>query len=358
MKFKKQPTSLILLSIVLVTVFVLVKQAENESSPNDLVISGLVDHPLNFTYTELQKYPMISEVVLMECIGDWTWLYNWTGVPLFFLLRITGVKAEATEVVFYASDGFSSSLTIERALHPTTLLALQANGTALSDSNGYPYRLVVPCKYGYKWVKWITEIEVVDYDYKGTYESMGYSDEADRPGCIFPSTTPPFETFHVIVESTTHSVLALSNSTISSFDIDKVRKQICFNVTGPPTTTGYCYITIPKTLLSCDNPEQWEVWVNNTLIDRKVIEDNWYTHIYFTYNHSTQEIRIMGVHVFFPGDLNSDEIVNIFDALTLAGSFGSEPSDQNWNPRADINQDGAVNILDAIILAGNFGEEG
>lgn len=201
MKFEKQLNFLIVVSIILLNVFFVDTQAETESSPYDLQISGLVDHPVNFTYSELQSFPMISEVAYMKCEAGWTQLYNWTGIPLFFLLNITGVKSGATEVVFYASDGFSSSLTIERAIHSTTLLALKANGTVLSHSNGYPYRLVVPCKYGYKWVKWITKIEVIDYDYKGTYENMGYSDEADIPDCTFPSTTLLSNfTYHVLLD--------------------------------------------------------------------------------------------------------------------------------------------------------------
>jgi len=289
---------LITLSIILVTVFAMGKKVEAEPTPYDLVISGLVDHPLNFSYSELQGFPMVSEVALMRCIGGWTQLYNWTGVPIFYLLSMTGVKAGATEVVFYASDGYSSSITIERALHPTAILALQANGTALSHANGYPYRLVVPCKYGYKWVRLITEIEVVDYDYRGTWESIGFSDEARIPHCTLPSTTPSFETFHIVLGNTSHSVITLSNSTMSSFDFDILQKQIYFNVNGPTSTTGYCYITIPKKLLWCDSSDQWQVWVNNTLIeDRKVIEDTNYTYIYFTYDHSIQEVQIKGIHV-------------------------------------------------------------
>ena len=190
MKLKKQFAFLVVVSVILLNVFVVDTQAETESSPYDLQMSGLVEHPVNLTYSELLSFPMVSEVAVMKCVAGWTQLYNWTGIPLFFLLNLTGVKSGAMEVVFYASDGFSSSLTIERALHPTTLLALKANGTVLSNSDGYPYRLVVPCKYGYKWVKWITKIKVIDYDYKGTWESMGYSDEADVPDCTFPSTTP------------------------------------------------------------------------------------------------------------------------------------------------------------------------
>jgi hypothetical protein len=318
MKFKKQLAFLVVLSIILVTVFVAHKQAETESIPYDLVISGLVDHAVNFTYSELQRFPKVSEVALMKCIAGWTQLYNWTGIPLFFLLSITGVKAGAKEVVFYASDGFSSSLTIERALHPTTILALQANGTVLSHADGYPYRLVVPCKWGYKWVKWITQIEVVDYDYKGYYESRGYSDEADIPNCTFRSTTPPFEVFQIVLGSRSHGVIALSNSTLDSFDFDTLRKRISFNVTGSPSTKGYCYVTIPKELLWCDSPEQWQVWVNNTLIDdRKVIQNSNYTYIYFTYSHSIQNIQIVGTEVI-PEFPTLTSMLLIFTVLTVA----------------------------------------
>ena len=281
------------MSIILVTVFVADKPAEAEPSTYELMMSGLVDQPRNFTYSELQRFPMVSEVALMECISGMAWLYNWTGIPLFFLLSETGVKAGATEVVFYASDGFSSSLTIERALHPTTLLALQANGTVLSDANGPPNRLVVPCKYGYKWVKWITEIEVVDYDYKGTYERFGFSDEADIPNYTLPSTTPPFETFHVNLGSTNYSIITLSNSTINSFDFT-LGEQICFNITGPPNTTSYFYVNIPKELLRCISPEEWQVWANAAIIeDRKVMGITAHSYICFTYNHSIQEDQIV-----------------------------------------------------------------
>jgi hypothetical protein len=59
------------------------------------------------------------------------------------------------------------------------ILAFEMNGVELPLDHGYPLRLVVPGKYGYKWVKWITHIEVIDYDYKGYWESRGWDDEAD-----------------------------------------------------------------------------------------------------------------------------------------------------------------------------------
>ena len=296
-KFKRQFASLFILPIIFVSVIVLNIKTESESAPYDLMIDGLVEHPMNFSYSELQSFPMVSEVVQLKCIGGFTEVYNWTGIPVFFLLSTTGIKGNATKVVFYAKDGFSSDLTIEKVMHPTTILALKANGTVLSDNNGYPYRLVVPCKYGYKWVRWITKIEVVDYDYKGTYESIGFSDEADIPSCSLPLTTPPFETFNIVLGNANYSIITLSNSTIDSFDFDAFGAQILINITGPLGTTGYCYIAIPKRILWCDNTEQWQVKADKTLIvDRKVIEDANRTYIYFTYNHSFQEIQIKGVH--------------------------------------------------------------
>jgi len=348
----------VLLSLLLSTAFVIGKQSESESNPYHLVIKGLVENPLNFTYDELQRFPRVSEVALVECVGGWTRLYNWTGIPLFFLLSVTGVKSGATEVVFYASDGFSSSLPIERALHPTTILALQANGTAIPTFEGGLYRLVVPCKYGYKWVRWITEIEIVNYDYKGYYESMGYSDEADIPGCTLPLTTPPFETFQIAVGNPTR-ITILSNSTIDSFSFDISERQIRFNVTGESDTKGYSYVTIPKTLLWCDNPEQWQVWANMTLIeDRRILEDTNSTFLYFDYNHSILEVQIKGVHAIssFPADLNIDGTVDIFDVVVVANAFGSTQGYSNWNPLADLNNDDVVDIFDVVLLAKNFGK--
>lgn len=348
-----------LLSLPLSTVFVVGKQAESESNPYDLVITGLVENPLNFTYNELQRFPMISEVALMKCVGGWTQLYNWTGIPLFFLLSLTGIKSGATEIVFYASDGFSSSLTIERALHPTTILALQLNGTVLSNFDGGPYRLVVPCKYGYKWVRWLTEIEVVDYDYKGHYESMGYSDEADIPDCTLPSTTPQFETFPIAAGNPIR-ITILSNSTIDSFDFDMSEGRISLNVTGESDTKGYCYVTIPKTLLWCDNLEQWQVWANGMLIeDRRILEDTNSTFLYFDFNQRILEVQIRGVHVIssFPSDLNIDGTVDIFDVVILANAFGSTQAYSNWNPLADLNDDAVVDIFDVVLLANSFGSD-
>jgi len=62
------------------------------------------------------------------------------------------------------------------------------------------------------------------------------------------------------------------------------------------------------------------------------------------------------IFVTIPGDVNGDNIIDIFDAIILAGAFGSTPSSPNWNSNADINGDNIIDIFDAIILAGAFGK--
>ncbi len=284
------------------TEYKLQNDLQSVGAPEWFTIEGLVENPLNLTYAELRGFPLVSELTTLECVGSgqggFSITYNWTGVPLFFLLNMAKVTSGGyREIVFVAADDFSSSVPLEVAMEPTSILALDANGTDLEHLTGFGsgYRVVFPCRWGYKWVKWIKQIVIVDYDYKGIYENLGFSDEANIPNCVFPSTTPPFESFDVTVANATYKIIALSNSTIDSFDFSTFEKQIYFNITGLSGTIGYFYVTIPKELLRCDSPEQWQVWVNNTLIeDKGVIEGINCTYIYFIYNHSTEEVRIRG----------------------------------------------------------------
>ncbi|MEM2742359.1 MAG: molybdopterin-dependent oxidoreductase [Nitrososphaeria archaeon] len=154
--------------------------------PKELDIEGLVENPLKISYDELRSFPQVWEIVELWCVEGYRVIkFNWTGVPLIYLLSKAKVKDNAKEVLFYASDGFTSSITLREAFDPTVILALEANGTILSEMVGREggYRIILPCRWGYKWVAYISRIEVIDYDYKGLWESLGYSDEGRMPFC-------------------------------------------------------------------------------------------------------------------------------------------------------------------------------
>jgi hypothetical protein len=90
------------------------------------------------------------------------------------LLEEATPSTDAIKVAFYAADGYSTDLPVETAMHDDILLAYEKDGTPLND-----LRLVVPGKWGYKWISQLTRIELVDYNFLGFWESRGYSDEAN-----------------------------------------------------------------------------------------------------------------------------------------------------------------------------------
>ncbi len=144
-----------------------------------LRVDGLTENQLSLTYDDILSLTRKSEVVTLKCVDGPTGTADWKGVKLSIILNIAGILDNATEVIFYAADDYSSSLTIDDAKQDDVILAYEMNGEVLPVDHGYPLRLVAPGKYGYKWVKWITHIEVVGYDYKGFWESRGWSDDAD-----------------------------------------------------------------------------------------------------------------------------------------------------------------------------------
>jgi DMSO/TMAO reductase YedYZ molybdopterin-dependent catalytic subunit len=85
-------------------------------------------------------------------------------------------------VIFYAQDGYSTSLPLSYIINNNILIAYKMNGLVLPPERGFPFQLVAESKYGYKWIKWITKIEVSnDSSYLGYWESRGFSNNADLP---------------------------------------------------------------------------------------------------------------------------------------------------------------------------------
>jgi DMSO/TMAO reductase YedYZ molybdopterin-dependent catalytic subunit len=150
-----------------------------------LVVDGLVSSQLTLTYNDLLEMPSKTVRAKLWCVDDPTGVsartHDWTGVPLKDILEAAGVSDNAVKIAFYAADAYTTDLTPETALRDDIIIAYKKDGEFISKTeDGYPpTQMVVPSKYGYKWIKWLIHIEVVDYDFLGFYESRGYSDEAD-----------------------------------------------------------------------------------------------------------------------------------------------------------------------------------
>jgi DMSO/TMAO reductase YedYZ molybdopterin-dependent catalytic subunit len=96
------------------------------------------------------------------------------------LLAKAGVSPQAKTVIFHAYDGYTTSFPIDYILNNNIIMAYSMNGGTIVPERGFPFQLVAESKWGYKWIKWITEIELSDdVNYKGYWESRGYSNDAN-----------------------------------------------------------------------------------------------------------------------------------------------------------------------------------
>lgn len=151
-----------------------------------LKIDGLVERPANLTYDIIKSYKPVSKVVDLNCVEGWGFTAKWTGVPVKTLLEETGIKQNATNVIFYSTDGYSTSHDLKYLIDNNIILAYRLNDITLPQDRRFPLQLVAEGKYGYKWAKWINHIEVANSSYKGYWESRGYNNKGDYGG-------PPFE---------------------------------------------------------------------------------------------------------------------------------------------------------------------
>jgi len=146
-----------------------------------LKVTGLVENPARYSFQELvDDFTNYQKVVTLHCVEGWSVNILWQGIMVEDLLDRAKVFPEATVVIFRAHDGYSTSLPLDYILENDILMAHKMNGVPLPPERGAPFQLVAESKLGYKWIKWITEIELSDdTGYLGFWESRGYSNDAD-----------------------------------------------------------------------------------------------------------------------------------------------------------------------------------
>ena len=152
-----------------------------------LGITGLVADSTSYHYDEvLNRYQQYKKVVTLDCVEGWSVTILWEGVLVRDLLADADPLADAEVVIFHAYDGYTTSLPLDYIMDNDILMAYKMNDVILPPERGFPFQLVAESKWGYKWIKWITEIELSDdADYRGYWESRGYSNTADLDESFF-----------------------------------------------------------------------------------------------------------------------------------------------------------------------------
>ena len=152
-----------------------------------LRITGLVANSTNSTYDEvLNRYQNYKKVVTLDCVEGWSVTILWEGFLVRDLLAEAEPLGDAEVVIFHAYDGYTTSMPIDYIVDNDILMAYKMNDVILPPERGFPFQLVAESKWGYKWIKWITEIELSDdVNYRGYWESRGYSNSADLDESFF-----------------------------------------------------------------------------------------------------------------------------------------------------------------------------
>jgi DMSO/TMAO reductase YedYZ molybdopterin-dependent catalytic subunit len=127
-----------------------------------LTIDGLVARPSTFSLDELKRFPSRSQITHQACEEGWSFIAEWTGVQLSYVLNLVGVSPKSKYVVFYPFDEAWDSLDLPDAYHPQTFLAYNLNGQDLPTPHGAPLRLRVARQLGYKSVKYLSHLTVTD----------------------------------------------------------------------------------------------------------------------------------------------------------------------------------------------------
>jgi DMSO/TMAO reductase YedYZ molybdopterin-dependent catalytic subunit len=144
-----------------------------------LEVNGLVQTPRTYRIQDLDALTQIDQETTLMCISnglDAGLMSNavWNGIVLRDFIDPAGPLSGAQRVRLYGVDNYTDTIPIDKALEPTTLLALKMNGESLSDRHGYPTRAIVPGYFGEKHVKWLTRIELTGPEAKGFYETQGW----------------------------------------------------------------------------------------------------------------------------------------------------------------------------------------
>ncbi|HCR1139884.1 TPA: molybdopterin-dependent oxidoreductase [Klebsiella aerogenes] len=140
-----------------------------------LEVRGIVRDFRSWSLPELYRLKQVSQITRHICVEGWSAIGKWGGVPLRYFLTLIGADLNARYVSFRCADDYYTSIDMATALHPQTLLVTTWDGQILPPKYGYPLKVRIPTKLGYKNPKHIQVIEVTNHFPGGYWEDQGYN---------------------------------------------------------------------------------------------------------------------------------------------------------------------------------------
>jgi DMSO/TMAO reductase YedYZ molybdopterin-dependent catalytic subunit len=140
-----------------------------------LELAGRIENKTPWTARQIYDLPEQEWIVRHICVEGWDYIGQWSGVNLRHFLERIGADTKAKYIMFRCADGYSSSIDMATALHPQTILATKYAREPITDPFGFPLRLRMATKLGFKNPKWITSMEVTNTYPGGYWEDRGFN---------------------------------------------------------------------------------------------------------------------------------------------------------------------------------------
>jgi DMSO/TMAO reductase YedYZ molybdopterin-dependent catalytic subunit len=140
-----------------------------------LMLSGKIADKKPWTVEALHAMPQVTQITRHVCVEGWSMIGKWTGTPLRTFLERVGADMTARYVGFECADGYYEGIDMPTALHPQTLMAFKLSDEILPREHGFPFKLRIPTKLGFKNPKFITTIYVTDKPPRGYWTDRGYN---------------------------------------------------------------------------------------------------------------------------------------------------------------------------------------
>ena len=140
-----------------------------------LEVGGLVDNKKSWTLDELYALPEETQITRHVCVEGWSAIGKWSGVRLAEFLTRVGADTRAKYVWFRCAEGYSTSIDMATALHPQTQMTFKYDGEILPRKYGFPMKVRIPTKLGFKNPKYVMELAVINNWNPGYWEEQGYN---------------------------------------------------------------------------------------------------------------------------------------------------------------------------------------
>lgn len=140
-----------------------------------LAVGGLVENKKPWTLDELYALPQFSQITRHVCVEGWSAIGSWQGARLSDFLKRVGADTRAKYVWFKCAEGYTNTIDMPTALHPQTQMTFKYANDILPRAYGFPMKIRIPTKLGFKQPKYVVAMEVTNEDRGGYWENQGYN---------------------------------------------------------------------------------------------------------------------------------------------------------------------------------------